>query len=246
MLWLLAAGARSGFAAGANARPPGSAHGFAMPFAKRIVEPQWLCRQQPVISVLEESSGGEPQPGSHPDEPGEAAADEPEEEAAATGAASELAAVPTEGKEKEAAAALMMLDLCSVSNVALSRILRQLSDVAKHACTLFQEIESEIQLTHRRVRALHGRIGSVQGVIHGLDPKQEAVRKWNRQMPFLPSLPRLPLEATLAPAPLTLGSGLRRARKGRGLVRGVAEGGGGGARTVSGQIAWKWTVCSGC
>ncbi|XP_066477410.1 actin remodeling regulator NHS [Tiliqua scincoides] len=146
-----------------------------MPFAKRIVEPQWLCRQQPVVSVLEESPGAEPQPGSQPEEPEEAAADEPEEEAAAAAAAaaaSGLAAVPPDGKEKEAAA---MLDLCSVSNVALSRILRQLSDVAKHACTLFQEIEGEIQLTHRRVRALHGRIGGVQGVLHGLDPKQEAV-----------------------------------------------------------------------
>ncbi|XP_053162612.1 actin remodeling regulator NHS isoform X3 [Hemicordylus capensis] len=139
-----------------------------MPFAKRIVEPQWLCRQQPVASVLEEGTSCEPQPGSQPEEPGEAA-DEPEEEAAAAG----LAVVPTE--EREAAAALMMLDLCSVSNVALSRILRQLSDLAKHACTLFQEVESEIQLTHRRIRALHCRIGCVQGVIHSLDPKKEAV-----------------------------------------------------------------------
>ncbi|XP_033003229.1 Nance-Horan syndrome protein isoform X3 [Lacerta agilis] len=155
-----------------------------MPFAKRIVEPQWLCRRQPVASVLDEGAGGEPpppppppppQPGSSPrEEPGEAAAasaatDEPEEEAAG------LAVVlPADGQEKEAAA-LMVLDLCSLSNVALSRILRQLSDVARHACALFQEIEGEIQITQRRVRALHGRIGGVQGVIHSLDPKQEAV-----------------------------------------------------------------------
>ncbi|CAI5772287.1 Hypothetical predicted protein [Podarcis lilfordi] len=157
-----------------------------MPFAKRIVEPQWLCRRQPIASVLDEGAGGEPppppappQPGSSPrEEPGEAAAasaatDEPEEEAAG------LAVVlPADGQEKEAAA-LMVLDLCSLSNVALSRILRQLSDVARHACALFQEIEGEIQITQRRVRALHGRIGGVQGVIHSLDPKQEAVRKWN-------------------------------------------------------------------
>ncbi|KAJ7319576.1 hypothetical protein JRQ81_019087 [Phrynocephalus forsythii] len=150
-----------------------------MPFAKRIVEPQWLCRRQPVASVLDESPGGEaPQPpGSQREEPAAAAAgatpDEPEEEVAGAGGGGLLAGA--EGKDKEAAAALMMLDLGSVSNVALSRILRQLSEVARHACNLFQEIESEMQLTHRRVRALHGRIGGVQGVIHSLDPKQETV-----------------------------------------------------------------------
>ncbi|XP_053942806.1 actin remodeling regulator NHS isoform X2 [Cuculus canorus] len=120
-----------------------------MPFAKRTVEPQRLCRRQPVPSVLEESRGAEPPP----EEPGEAA----------------------EPGGGEAAAVLMVLDLCSVSNVALSRILRQLSDVARHACTLFQEVEADLQGTHRRVRALHGRIAGLQGAVRGLDPKQEAV-----------------------------------------------------------------------
>ncbi|XP_025028737.1 Nance-Horan syndrome protein-like [Python bivittatus] len=148
-----------------------------MPFAKRIVEPQRLCRRQHIASVLDESSGSElPQPGSHREDSGEAV-DEPEEEAPAGLAA----ALPADGKENQeaaaAAAAAMMLDLCSVSNVALSRILRQLSDVAKHACTLFQEIEGEIQLTHRRVQALHSRIGGVQTILHSLDPKQEAVHR---------------------------------------------------------------------
>lgn len=145
-----------------------------MPFAKRIVEPQWLCRQQQGASVLDEKPGGEPQPGSLREEPGETA-DEAEEEAAAAGG---LAVVAPEGKESEAAAAAAGLaDLGSVSNVALSRILRQLSDVARHACALFQELEGDIQATHRRVRALHGKLGGVQGLLHGLDPKQEAVRK---------------------------------------------------------------------
>ncbi|XP_048349739.1 Nance-Horan syndrome protein isoform X2 [Sphaerodactylus townsendi] len=142
-----------------------------MPFAKRIVEPQWLCRQQQVASVLDENPGGDPAPGSPREEPGEAAS-EPEEEAAA---AAGLAVAPADGKEGEAEETLVMLDLGSVSNVALSRILRQLSDVARHACALFQEIEGEIQVTHRRVRALHSKIGGVQGVLHTLDPKQEAV-----------------------------------------------------------------------
>ncbi|XP_038008235.1 Nance-Horan syndrome protein isoform X3 [Motacilla alba alba] len=133
-----------------------------MPFAKRTVEPQRLCRRQPAASVLEESWGAEPPPPPRdppPEEPGTAS-----EGAEAAG-----------GGEREAAAVLMVLDLCSVSNVALSRILRQLSDVARHACTLFQEVEADIQGTHRRVRALHGRIAGLQGAVRGLDPKQEAV-----------------------------------------------------------------------
>ncbi|XP_047922805.2 actin remodeling regulator NHS isoform X2 [Anser cygnoides] len=111
-----------------------------MPFAKRTVEPQRLCRA--------DESRGAP---AEPREPGAA------------------------GEEEAAAAVLMVLDLCAVSNVALSRILRQLSDVARHACTLFQEVEADIQGTHRRVRALHGRIAGLQGAVRGLDPKQEAV-----------------------------------------------------------------------
>ncbi|XP_056184488.1 actin remodeling regulator NHS isoform X2 [Falco biarmicus] len=133
-----------------------------MPFAKRTVEPQRLCRRQPAASVLEESWGAEPPPPPR---------DPPPEEPVTTGEGAEAAG----GGEREAAAVLMVLDLCSVSNVALSRILRQLSDVARHACTLFQEVEADIQGTHRRVRALHGRIAGLQGAVRGLDPKQEAV-----------------------------------------------------------------------
>lgn len=129
-----------------------------MPFAKRTVEPQRLCRRQPAASVLEESRGAEPPP-----------RDPPPEEPGAAGEGAQAA-----GGEREAAV-LMVLDLCAVSNVALSRILRQLSDVARHACTLFQEVEADIQGTHRRVRALHGRIAGLQGAVRGLDPKQEAV-----------------------------------------------------------------------
>ena len=132
-----------------------------MPFAKRTVEPQRLCRRQPAASVLEESRGAEPPP-----------RDQPPEEPGAAGEGAQAA-----GGEREAAV-LMVLDLCAVSNVALSRILRQLSDVARHACTLFQEVEADIQGTHRRVRALHGRIAGLQGAVRGLDPKQEAVREY--------------------------------------------------------------------
>ncbi|XP_042569584.1 Nance-Horan syndrome protein-like isoform X4 [Cyprinus carpio] len=93
-----------------------------MPFAKRIVEPQWLCRR--------------------------ADADE-------------------EG--------LLLQDLCAFSNVALSRTLRQLSDLAKHACSLFQDLEHELLATNRRVFALREKMSRIQETTGALDPKQEAV-----------------------------------------------------------------------
>ncbi|XP_064183159.1 actin remodeling regulator NHS-like isoform X3 [Anguilla rostrata] len=93
-----------------------------MPFAKRIVEPQLLCRH----------------------------------------------AIPNDE-------GLLFEDLCSINNVALSRTLRQLSDLAKHACSLFQELENEIISTNQRVWVLQNKIGRIQQTASGLDPKQEAV-----------------------------------------------------------------------
>nr|XP_033804577.1 Nance-Horan syndrome protein [Geotrypetes seraphini] len=66
-------------------------------------------------------------------------------------------------------------DLGSLGNAALSRLLRQLSEVARHACSLFQEIEADVRSTGRRVRELQGRIGGVQRRLGSLDAKREAV-----------------------------------------------------------------------
>ncbi|CAL9702198.1 unnamed protein product [Knipowitschia caucasica] len=96
-----------------------------MPLAKRIVEPQLLCRLQ--ISDEDDALLG---------------------------------------------------DLCAISNVVLSRTLRQLSDLARHACSLFQELENDIVSTNQRVWALQGRIGQIQQTASALDPKKEAVRKY--------------------------------------------------------------------
>lgn len=194
-----------------------------MPFAKRIVEPQWLCRQRrPLPGPVEDSNGGstEPppplQPPSRRDEAVEPGPEDsprappappgpppplpdpteqaqpPQGEAPTAGEESaagvpEAASAASEASSAAAAAVLLMLDLCAVSNAALARVLRQLSDVARHACSLFQELESDIQLTHRRVWALQGKLGGVQRVLGTLDPKQEAVREY----------PRLPLGAPL-------------------------------------------------
>lgn len=95
-----------------------------MPFAKRTVEPQLLCRYQ----------------------------------------------IPNEE-------GLLFEDLVSISNVALSRTLRQLSDLAKHACSIFQELENDLTTTNQRVRGLQSKISQLQETCSDLDPKQEAVRE---------------------------------------------------------------------
>ncbi|XP_044054611.1 Nance-Horan syndrome protein isoform X2 [Siniperca chuatsi] len=93
-----------------------------MPFAKRVVEPQLLCRYQ----------------------------------------------IPNEQ-------GLLFEDLVSISNVALSRTLRQLSDLARHACSIFQELENDLTSTNQRVRGLQSKINQLQQTCSELDPKQEAV-----------------------------------------------------------------------
>ncbi|XP_054644718.1 actin remodeling regulator NHS isoform X2 [Dunckerocampus dactyliophorus] len=97
-----------------------------MPFAKRLVEPQLLCRRYQVpnddhreVSVFE--------------------------------------------------------DLVSISNVALARTLRQLSDLAKHACSIFQELEGDLEATTQRLRGLQRKVGRLQQTCSDMDPKQEAV-----------------------------------------------------------------------
>ncbi|KAM4700313.1 actin remodeling regulator NHS [Discoglossus pictus] len=142
-----------------------------MPFAKRIVEPQWLCRH--AVTLAEGSccrDQGDEQRQQHP----RGCAREELVVAVASSAQvppDDREPLLGDGKDKEAAT----LDLCAVSNVALSRILRQLSDVARQACSLFHEIEVEVQVTARRVRALQGKISSVHQVVSKLDPKQETV-----------------------------------------------------------------------
>uniref|UniRef100_A0A096MI82 NHS actin remodeling regulator n=1 Tax=Poecilia formosa TaxID=48698 RepID=A0A096MI82_POEFO len=93
-----------------------------MPFAKRIVEPQLLCRHQ----------------------------------------------IPNDE-------GLLFEDLCAISHVVLSRTLRQLSDLARHACSLFQELENDIMSTNQRVWVLQNKIGQIQQTANALDPKKEAV-----------------------------------------------------------------------
>ncbi|XP_073430245.1 actin remodeling regulator NHS [Dendrobates tinctorius] len=137
-----------------------------MPFAKRIVEPQWLCRH--AVTQIEGNcwrDQGEEQRQQHP------RGNAREELAVTSAQVPSDERDPLDGKEKD----VSTLDLCAISNVSMSRILRQLSDVARHACSIFHELEADIQVTARRVRALQGKIGTVQQVVSSLDPKQETV-----------------------------------------------------------------------
>ncbi|XP_034050517.1 Nance-Horan syndrome protein isoform X2 [Thalassophryne amazonica] len=93
-----------------------------MPFAKRIVEPQLLCRHH----------------------------------------------IPNDE-------GLLFEDLRAITNVVLSRTLRQLSDLARHACSLFQELENDILNANQRVWVLQNKIGQIQQTAGALDPKKEAV-----------------------------------------------------------------------
>ncbi|CAG5862141.1 unnamed protein product [Menidia menidia] len=111
---------------------------------------------------------------------------------------------------------LVFEDLVSISNVALSRTLRQLSDLARHACSIFQELESDLATTSQRVRGLQGKVNRLQQACSELDPKQEAVpvesgrsspRPFPRRgacdspaadPPFPPSLPGLSLGYNIA------------------------------------------------
>ncbi|XP_046724983.1 LOW QUALITY PROTEIN: Nance-Horan syndrome protein [Silurus meridionalis] len=94
-----------------------------MPFAKRTVEPQRLCRSA--------DTGQEVSP--------------------------------------------LLDDLCAVSNAALSRTVRQLSDVARHAGSLFHELERELAVTDRRLRDLREKVRRVERSTEELDHKQETV-----------------------------------------------------------------------
>ncbi|KAK2824845.1 hypothetical protein Q7C36_018772 [Tachysurus vachellii] len=92
-----------------------------MPFAKRTVEPQRLCRSASPPALTE--------------------------------------------------------DLRALSNAALSRTVRQLSDVARHADSLFHELERELASTDRRLRDLREKVRRVERSTGELDHRQEAVRE---------------------------------------------------------------------
>ncbi|XP_077572782.1 actin remodeling regulator NHS isoform X2 [Stigmatopora nigra] len=66
-------------------------------------------------------------------------------------------------------------DLLAVSHAALARSLRQLSDLAKHACSVFAELEGDLAVTGRRLRGLQRKVGRLQDTCGQLDPKQEPV-----------------------------------------------------------------------
>lgn len=71
----------------------------------------------------------------------------------------------------------LLEDLCAVSNAALSSTVRQLSDVARHAGSLFDELERELASTDRRLRDLREKVRRMERSTEELDHKQETVRE---------------------------------------------------------------------
>ncbi|XP_037397413.1 Nance-Horan syndrome protein isoform X4 [Pygocentrus nattereri] len=66
-------------------------------------------------------------------------------------------------------------DLRALCGAALACTLRQLADVARHAGSVFEELEEELARTEQRLRTLRETAGRVQRHVGQLEAKQEAV-----------------------------------------------------------------------
>ncbi|XP_043542020.1 Nance-Horan syndrome protein-like [Chiloscyllium plagiosum] len=68
-------------------------------------------------------------------------------------------------------------ELPGVCNHTLGRSLRQLSELARHASGLFQEIEDEVLGVHRRLCTIQRKISELGAAVKTLEPRQQTVRK---------------------------------------------------------------------
>ncbi|KAI4872231.1 hypothetical protein NFI96_010373 [Prochilodus magdalenae] len=62
--------------------------------------------------------------------------------------------------------------LNDVSRTALKNVLLQLSDLSRHACNVFLEIQSEASSVVHRSAALQQRLDTLQDAVRKLDPKR--------------------------------------------------------------------------
>eukprot|EP00061_Rhincodon_typus_P010838 g35424.t1 len=79
------------------------------------------------------------------------------------------------GLSRPASGARLFEELPSVCNHTLGRTLRQLSELAKHAAGLFQEIEDEVLGVHRRVSTIQRKISEIGAAVKTLEPRQQTV-----------------------------------------------------------------------
>ena len=68
--------------------------------------------------------------------------------------------------------------LSDVSCAALKNVLLQLSDLSRHACSVFLDIQSEASAVAYRSAALQQRLDALQYAVRKLDPKKITIRKW--------------------------------------------------------------------
>lgn len=67
--------------------------------------------------------------------------------------------------------------LNDVSCKSLKTILQQLSDLSRHACSIFLELQSEAASVVHRSAALQRRLDTLQHAVQKLDPKKIRIRK---------------------------------------------------------------------
>ncbi|XP_066530215.1 actin-binding protein WASF1-like [Hoplias malabaricus] len=70
--------------------------------------------------------------------------------------------------------------LSDVSCTAIRNALVQLSDLSRHAASIFLEIHSEVSSVVTRSTALQRRLDSLQDTVRKLDHKKITIRKWSR------------------------------------------------------------------
>ena len=119
-----------------------------MPFVKRTVRPQLLCRLE------------------SPDPGGSEAPEDPD-----PGGSNPGPGPPG--------------DLVSVSHLALTRTLLQLSDLARLSCCLLTELEADLRGGSERILRLQDRVLRLQDRVSEQDPRQEPVRKYPHSYLFL-------------------------------------------------------------
>ncbi|KAK2864153.1 hypothetical protein Q7C36_003307 [Tachysurus vachellii] len=66
--------------------------------------------------------------------------------------------------------------LDDVSSRALALLLRQLSDVSRHASDIFRGVELQAALVSQRSARIQQRLDSLHTTVHQLNPKQVKVR----------------------------------------------------------------------
>lgn len=72
----------------------------------------------------------------------------------------------------------VFISLDAVNCQTLINILRQLSDLSRHASSMFVEIQTEAALLIHKASALQHRLDSLQDTVRNLNPKRTTIREF--------------------------------------------------------------------